>query len=120
MASSNSASGGSLADRITKPEPSSSTTVQDDQPASSSWADEVNSPSTAQPAALDEKSNGDTAATSSEAKEATIPQLDGATAPFMGSELQEPQFEVAIKLADMQADPNNPLFSAKSFDDLGL
>ncbi|KAG0683608.1 RNA helicase required for poly(A+) mRNA export [Pichia californica] len=29
-------------------------------------------------------------------------------------------YEVKVKLADLQADPNSPLFSAKSFEDLGL
>lgn len=29
-------------------------------------------------------------------------------------------YDVAVKLADLQADPNNPLYSVKSFDDLGL
>jgi ATP-dependent RNA helicase DDX19/DBP5 len=27
---------------------------------------------------------------------------------------------VQVKLADQQADPNSPLYSVKSFDDLGL
>ncbi|KAJ2890291.1 RNA helicase required for poly(A+) mRNA export, partial [Coemansia aciculifera] len=30
------------------------------------------------------------------------------------------EHEVEVRLADMQADPNSPLYSAKSFDDLGL
>lgn len=29
-------------------------------------------------------------------------------------------YEVKVKLADLQADPNSPLFSAKSFEELGL
>lgn len=29
-------------------------------------------------------------------------------------------YEVKVKLADLQADPNSPLYSAKSFEDLGL
>jgi ATP-dependent RNA helicase DDX19/DBP5 len=28
--------------------------------------------------------------------------------------------EVAVKLQDMQADPSSPLYSVKSFDELGL
>ncbi len=30
------------------------------------------------------------------------------------------KYEVAVKLQDLQADPNSPLYSVKSFDDLGL
>ncbi|KAJ2321963.1 RNA helicase required for poly(A+) mRNA export, partial [Coemansia sp. RSA 2681] len=30
------------------------------------------------------------------------------------------EHEVEVRLADLQADPNSPLYSAKSFDDLGL
>src|SRR5262249_53711285 len=37
-----------------------------------------------------------------------------------GSALHEPDYEVQVKLADMQADPNNPLYSAKSFEELNL
>ena len=34
--------------------------------------------------------------------------------------LNEPSYAVDVKLADLQADPNNPLFSAKSFEELNL
>lgn len=47
-------------------------------------------------------------------------QTDGATQELNGSGLQEPEFDVEVKLSDMQADPNNPLFSSQSFEDLGL
>ncbi|KAI9724659.1 MAG: RNA helicase required for poly(A+) mRNA export [Chrysothrix sp. TS-e1954] len=47
-------------------------------------------------------------------------QLDGAPEPLGGSSLQEPEYEVQVQLSDLQADPNNPLYSAKSFEDLGL
>jgi ATP-dependent RNA helicase DDX19/DBP5 len=55
-----------------------------------------------------------------EDKPEDIPQNDGAAEPFGGSQLQEPQYAVEIKLADMQADPNNPLYSAATFEQLGL
>ncbi|EAU31326.1 hypothetical protein ATEG_08153 [Aspergillus terreus NIH2624] len=74
--------GGSLADRISKPEES--------KPADS----------TQQPT-----DNG---------------QTDGAPAQLGGSELHEPEYNVEVKLSDLQADPNNPLFSVKNFEDLGL
>ncbi|KAL9108523.1 MAG: hypothetical protein Q9227_006738 [Pyrenula ochraceoflavens] len=51
---------------------------------------------------------------------AEIPQSDGASQPFQGSSLEEPEYTVDVKLSDLQADPNNPLFSVKSFDELGL
>ncbi|KAL7269587.1 RNA helicase required for poly(A+) mRNA export [Rhizina undulata] len=37
-----------------------------------------------------------------------------------GNDLVESTYEVAVKLADMQGDPNSPLFSVKRFEDLGL
>ena len=35
-------------------------------------------------------------------------------------DLVENKYEVAVKLADMQEDPNSPLYSIKRFEDLGL
>ena len=56
-----------------------------------------------------------------EGTETPIPQNDGATEPQNGTgALQEPEWDVEVTLADMQGDPNNPLFSAKKFEDLGL
>ena len=53
---------------------------------------------------------------------AEIPQLDGAVHDDNDSSLQEPEWDVDVKLSDLQAnaDPNNPLFSVKKFEDLGL
>jgi ATP-dependent RNA helicase DDX19/DBP5 len=47
-------------------------------------------------------------------------QVDGSGPPGNGSDFQEVDFNVEVKLADLQADPNNPLFSAKSFEQLNL
>lgn len=47
-------------------------------------------------------------------------QTDGAPEAFGGSSLQEPEYTVDVKLSDLQADPNNPLYSVKSFEELGL
>src|ERR1700760_4539515 len=47
-------------------------------------------------------------------------QMDGATAPLNGSGLAEPEYDVQVSLADLQADPNNPLYSVKEFKDLAL
>ena len=44
-------------------------------------------------------------------------QLDGATQENQGSSMMtEPEFDVEVKLID----PNSPLFSIKSFEELGL
>ncbi|OAP54604.1 hypothetical protein AYL99_11052 [Fonsecaea erecta] len=96
------AASGSLEDRISKPE-------------STSWADEVASPATENPPPI-----ANVEAKESESSPQNNGQLDGATEPFGGSQLEEPDFEVEVKLADMQADPNNPLYSATSFEQLGL
>jgi len=47
-------------------------------------------------------------------------QTDGASEMQMGSSLLEPEFNVDVKLNDLQADPNNPLYSVKNFADLNL
>jgi len=94
---------GSLADRITKPAgdaPPSVTPAKD----SSSWADEVASPTV--------PSNvPDNVAES---------QSDGAAEPLGGSSLHEAEYEVEVKLSNLQGDPNNPLYSLKSFDNIGM
>ena len=50
----------------------------------------------------------------------SIPQNDGASETQNGSNLQEPEYNVEVKLSDLQDDPNNPLYSVKNFSDLGL
>lgn len=47
-------------------------------------------------------------------------QVDGAGEQLSGSALADSNYKVEVKLADLQADPNNPLFSVKSFEDLQL
>jgi len=47
-------------------------------------------------------------------------QVDGASETANGGPLAETEYQVEVKLADMQADPNNPLYSAKSFEELDL
>ena len=41
-------------------------------------------------------------------------------APAGGGTLHESKYDVQVTLADQQADPNSPLYSVKSFDELGL
>ena len=45
---------------------------------------------------------------------------DGAFAVPGGDFIQDPEWDVQVKLKDLQADPNNPLYSIKSFNDLQL
>lgn len=48
-------------------------------------------------------------------------QTDGATEALNGgSGIFEPSYDVDVKLSDLQDDPNNPLNSVKSFEELGL
>ena len=47
-------------------------------------------------------------------------QTDGAPRDIGGSGLHDSEYDVHVKLGNQQADPNNPLFSIKSFEDLGL
>ncbi|GMM51527.1 ATP-dependent RNA helicase [Starmerella bacillaris] len=55
--------------------------------------------------------------TAAAAAEKVEPKEDAKEEP---SGLIDNEYEVEIKLADQQADPNSPLYSVKSFQDLGL
>jgi hypothetical protein len=122
--------GSSLADRISKPEPTSasgmSASATTFQPKSGKlWSDETDSPISplaevpaAQPPATENSSTKIPTAEPSEPPK--MPQTDGATTPFNGSTLQESEYSVQIKLADLQADPNNPLYSVSTFEELNL
>ncbi|KAI5310591.1 RNA helicase required for poly(A+) mRNA export [Ascosphaera atra] len=71
-------------------------------------------------AGKEETKQEDKQETKPEAKqESKISQVDGA-ATTTGDNLNEPEYDVQVKLSDIQADPNNPLYSIKSFADLGL
>ena len=88
-------------------------------PGKFSWADDAVTPTTESEKKMetskeDKKSDGG---------EVAKAQTDGATTWLGGSAgLDEPEFNVNVKLADLQADPNNPLYSVTSFEDpkLGL
>ncbi|KAL9006812.1 MAG: hypothetical protein Q9188_000423 [Gyalolechia gomerana] len=135
MADEKETTGPSLADRLTKPDgskfespkadagnpaadagsPTAENTSAKSADEPSSWADEVGTPVKADP----EPATGTT--TPPEEKNLAKSQLDGATEPQNGSPmLSEPSYEVNVKLSDVQADPNNPLFSIKNFNELGL
>ncbi|KAL8907674.1 MAG: hypothetical protein Q9171_005767 [Xanthocarpia ochracea] len=116
--------GGSLADRLTqadgskfespKAAPEESKTTGEP----SSWADEE--PVSALPAPQEGNNLSDP--TKPEKSSLEQAQLDGATEWQAGSSnlLNEPNYDVNIKLSDVQADPNNPLYSLKRFEDLGV
>jgi ATP-dependent RNA helicase DDX19/DBP5 len=102
---------GSIADRITGPaaaklDAASASFAPGASNPSSSWADEV-----ASPVGTDSKQLGGTLE-----KE----QLDGAAPPLAGSGLHDAQYEVEVKLSDIQGDKDSPLFSVSSFEELGM
>lgn len=116
----------SLADRITAPttepvtEPTdaskeSESAAAQPAPATTSWADEVASPLL--PGA--EASQKDEVKKDGSGADGGAAQADGAGVVRNGSQLQEPEYDVEVKLSDIQADPNNPLYSVKSFEELG-
>jgi ATP-dependent RNA helicase DDX19/DBP5 len=91
----------SFEERLTFPD-------QKPEEGKTSWADDV-----------EESVNTDT----TKAKDATSlddAQKDGANTFLNGSGLDEPAFDVKVTLADLQADPNDPLYSIQSFKDLQL
>lgn len=67
-----------------------------------------------------EPANPPAAEPAAEDSSVTEAQVDGSGEPAHGSPLADTEYKVEVKLADMQADPNNPLFSAKSFEELNL
>ncbi|KAL8648557.1 MAG: hypothetical protein Q9226_005943 [Calogaya cf. arnoldii] len=138
----------SLAGRLTKADgskfespkaaPEIDTTAATDSKStgkSTSWADDVETPVKAEP---DPVSTPAAAQKESSPSKLTQPeetnlqkvqpetnslenaQLDGATEYQAGSGnfLDEPSYDVNIKFSDVRADPNNPLYSLKRFEDL--
>lgn len=95
------------------------------KPANWKWSDDGDEDS-----AASEKKSGAEAAAAPEKKEEAgdgsksdleAAQKDGAGHWLNGSAgLDEPEFDVNVKLADLQEDPNNPLYSVKSFEELNL
>ncbi|KAF2173001.1 hypothetical protein M409DRAFT_35399 [Zasmidium cellare ATCC 36951] len=87
-------------------------TSAEPKPAGKSWADDD-----------DDTPINTTADAKKDTSEGSLAkaQADGATSWMNGSHgLDEPEFDVNVKLADLQEDPNNPLFSVKHFEDLNL
>ena len=82
---------------------------------STSWADETAEAATnSEPSAVNAKAEKET----SDLSEA---QNDGGTINQGGSSgVYDSSYEVNVKLSDLQANPDDPLFSVKSFEELGL
>ncbi|XHG09818.1 RNA helicase required for poly(A+) mRNA export, variant 2 [Aspergillus wentii] len=78
-------------------------TEQPTETQGGSLADRISKPDESKPS---EETSGD--------------QTDGAPKELGGSDLHEPEYNVEVKLSDLQADPNNPLYSVKNFEDLGI
>ena len=81
----------------------SATTAQSSSESKPSWADEVASPTGEKP--------------SNPLEEA---QVDGTVEPLGGSGLHDAQYEVEVKLSDIQGDESSPLYSINSFEQLGM
>lgn len=100
----------SLGDRLTFPSDSKTDAASAAQPAAKlDWADDEEEPP-------QKKADGE------EGKDGVgAAQQDGSNAWINGSMgLEEPEFDVNVKLSDLQNDPNNPLHSVKAFDELNL
>ena len=105
----------SLADRIAKPLDGSTDkfTPAATKVVSTSWADELASP-------VDAPSKDGPSLGGAQADGADDAQTDGASEPNGGSGLHDAQYEVEVKLSDIQGDSSSPLFSIASFEQLGM
>ena len=87
--------------------------------SSESWADETSAVNEAN----DTSSQSTTVKAEAEKEMSSLAnaQTDGATGALNGeTRIFEPSYDVDVKLSDLQQDPNNPLNSVKSFEELGL
>ncbi|KAK3722518.1 RNA helicase required for poly(A+) mRNA export [Vermiconidia calcicola] len=120
----------SFADRLSFPADKASSNGTDPKaptftPSKFNWADEVTTPvkeSSEDTGNTEAKSEAPQAQTEGGTESSLeMAQQDGATTWLNGSQgLDEPEFDVNVKLADLQDDPNNPLYSVKSFEELNL
>lgn len=109
----------SFADRVTfDPKDTSASNGTSSTPSKFNWADEVETPTAEK--AQEQSGASESKADDTKGSSLEDAQKDGATTWMMGSQLDEPEFDVNVKLADLQDDPNNPLYSVKSFEDLNL
>lgn len=105
-----------------------------DQAAGQSLADRMQLPQDGQRVDWAEDAQGQLLVSRSDSSltmaDAAVPsQVDGAgrdqngsslTEMEMNTALLEPEFDVNVKLNDLQGDPNNPLYSVKDFTELNL
>lgn len=84
-------------------EPSLASRITRDEPAAAAPADTPTAPAETSTAPVIDKV-----------------ETDGAPKELNGSGLEEPEYDVEVKLIDMQGDPNSPLYSIKSFEELEL
>lgn len=128
MASEQASAPSSLEDRISNPSSSNGTNasapsfVPGQGDSLGSWAEEVSSPAAGDSGAaagLEDRAEPKLKPHSEESS-LSMAQNDGAGEPMGGSTLKEPDYDVEVKLSDIQADPNNPLYSIKNFEELGL
>lgn len=98
---------GSLEDRISQPpknaDAPTGAPATEETKAKTSWADEVASPPAESPKDVDNA------------------QVDGSTEHQGGSALLPAgEYEVEVKLSDIQGDTSSPLYSINSFEELGM
>jgi ATP-dependent RNA helicase DDX19/DBP5 len=103
----------SFEERLTFP----SKATEGEEPKKFNWADDAETPTTENPPVLEEKKKDEP---TEDPDSVASAQNDGANTYLNGSKLDEPEFDVNVKLADLQEDPNNPLYSVQSFEDLKL
>jgi ATP-dependent RNA helicase DDX19/DBP5 len=101
---------GSLTDRISQPSATLNATTANFTPSTAptktSWADEVASPTEAN--------------ATNQMNTFSDSQVDGSVEPLGGSSLHDGEFDVEVKLSDMQSDVHNPLYSVNTFEALGM
>jgi ATP-dependent RNA helicase DDX19/DBP5 len=112
----------SFADRLTFPDKKNDD-ITSAEPKKFNWADDAEAPVESTPAAPSAQPTIDIAKSQTDGAtddSLAMAQTDGASSWLNGSGLNEPEFDVNVKLADLQDDPNNPLYSISSFEELNL
>lgn len=96
-------------------------TVDAAKPSYSPWGNELSSPSQPPSQPPSQQPSRPPAQSGGQHSTQAMDQTDGASQTLGGSVgVIEPDSDVSVKLADAQADPNNPLYSIKTFEQLGL
>ena len=71
---------------------------------------------------LESRISGNPVSASKDVESSSVPAEAASEAPTETEEdnLVNNNYDVTVKLADMQGDPNSPLYSVKRFEDLGM